>query len=181
MTNVTPYSALMQTEETRFNSAVSESMVQKMAGAVNFLTLNSGPFPEFHIDNYSSLTAPVPAIGGLYYCFQDAIINNVFAYVKVPGNSGNTTMDVLASSAYGSPFVSIFTASTGAPAFSYLTGNYPFVTAVNNIIFPNVRPPTLLNNPTIITAGSIIRCDLLSIQGGSPSGCGIVLQYLPTN
>jgi hypothetical protein len=175
MTAITPSRQLIQLEETRFRAAVSEATAQKIGGSVNFFLQQIYQQKEYFINgNYSSLSTPFSGIDGLQMFFNNATLTDAFLYIKTAGSSGNTSLDIKFATTPGGSFTSIFTTP---PSINYQAGNYAWCRVGTS--YANTTAPVFNSAATAMSAGSVIRCDVLSVQGGSPLACGIIIKHNP--
>ncbi len=173
MTDIVPSRQLIQTEETRFRAAVSEGTAQKMGGSMNFLLEELYEQKSWFINgNYSQLTTPFIGIDGMEFLFTNATLLDAFMFVKTAGSSGSTSLDIKYATTPGGSFTSIFSTP---PSINYQAGNFAWVYVGS--AFVHTTAPVI--GTTTLNAGSALRCDVLSTQGGLTLACGIVLRHQP--
>ena len=179
MTALTPARAILQQEETRYLAAVSESAMQRLGGAMNLIMEQEYQQKTWYVNgNISILSTPFYGIDGLEIVEFDCNLINAFMYVKTQGSSGSLTMDVKYCPAPGGAWTSIFstlpsisyqatTAADGNFAWVYLGSTFSYTTA-----------PVLA--VTSLPAGTVLRADILSNQGGAQYSCGLILSFQPS-
>ena len=175
MTAITPARSLMDIEELQSRAAVSEATAQKLGANVNFFLQEVYEQKAFYVNgNYSILSTPFLGIDGMEFFFTNASLIDAFMFVKTAGSSGSTSLDLKSCSAVGAPFVSVFSTP---PAINYQAGNYVWVNVGSSVA--NTTAPIFNSAATALSAGTALRCDILSVQGGTPLACGIVLRHQP--
>lgn len=165
----------IQIPETQFRAAVSESTWQKIGGSINFInTLQKYDKGFFVNGGYGVLSMPFLGLDGLFVIPDNFKITNVAMAVKTAGSSGSTTMDLKYATTPGGPFTSIFSTT---PSINYSAGNYSWCYTGSS--FANTTAPVLLT--TDLNAGAALRCDILSVMGGTPIGAFLTLYMQPMN
>lgn len=173
MTAVLPSRQILQYEETRFRAAVSEATAQKMSGSINFFLEEIYQEKQFFVNgNYSLLTTPFIGIDGFDFMFNDTTLYDAFMFIKTAGSSGDTSLDIKYATTPGGSFTSIFSTP---PSINYQAGNNFWV--YGGTSFVHTTAPVL--GVTQLAAGTALRCDILSSQGGTPLACGIILRHQP--
>lgn len=171
MTQVAPVLTILQQEELRFRAAVSEATGQRIGAAVNFIQQNVYQVKQFFVNgNYNLLTLPFTGIDGLEFFFNNATLVDAALVVKTAGSSGNTSFDLKYATTPGGSFTSIFSTP---PSINYQAGNYAWCRVGTS--FPNTVAP-IISVPSM-PAGSVIRADILSAQGGTPFGAFLILRF----
>lgn len=127
---------------------------------------------------YAGLTVPVLEIDGLRFFNYNATIVNVWAYIVTPGASGTTTIDLKVATSPGGAFSSIFTTK---PAFTSAAVANSYVDA-NGVVSPGTGVTAPVLATTSIAAGSAMKFDLTSVQGGAAAkDVGIIVQFMQRN
>lgn len=122
--------------------------------------------------NYGFLTTPSNQIDGLRFINSNIQILNAWAWIKSPGSSGTTTMDIKMVAAPGGTFVSIFST---LPSFASTAGSAAYVDA-NGVVSPGTGVTAPALSITSIPAGSALRLDLTATMV-DPDSCGITIVY----
>lgn len=175
MTNITPSRELIQVEETRFRAAVSEAMAQKLGGSMNYILEEIYEQKSWFINgNYSILSTPFLGIDGMEFFFTNAALIDAFMFVKTAGSGGTTSLDIKYATTPGGSFTSVFTTP---PAINYQAGNFVWVNVGSSLA--NTTAPVFSSAATALNLGTALRCDILSVQSGTPLACGIVLRHQP--
>jgi hypothetical protein len=174
MADLTPSRKNLQVEETRFRSAVSESIVQKAGSSINFINERQHSEKQFFINgNYSAISLPFIAIDGYTFFQFDAEIIDVWMFIQFAGSGGTTELDIKRATTPGGSFSSIFSTT---PKISSLAGDGIWIHVGSS--FPNTTAPVLALSQ--VNAGDALRCDLIQAQSGATvNGCGIVVHYRP--
>ena len=174
MTDITPSRQIIQYEETRFRAAVSEATAQKIGGSINFFLENVYEQKSWFLNGqYNVLSIPFVGIDGMEFMFTNALLIDAFMFVRTAGSGGNTSLDLKYATTPGGSFTSIFSTP---PSINYQAGNFTWVNVGSSV--PNTTAPVL--GTTLLTAGTAMRCDILSAQSGAALACGIVLRHQPT-
>ena len=165
----------VQTEESRFRSAVSESLAQKLGSSINFINTYQ-KYDKIFIANgkYNTLSIPFNAIDGIFVLPDDAEITNAQMFIRQAGSGGSTELDIKYATSPGGTWTSIFSTK---PAISYAAGDFSWV--YNGSSFANTTAPIL--SVTQLQAGWALRCDILTAQSGDARGTGVVLYMRPSN
>lgn len=175
MSDLSPVRKNVQVEESRFRSAVSEAVVQKVGSAINFINDFQKFDKQFFLNGaYYTLPTPFLGVDGLTYIPNNARITDVFMFARKAGSGGSTTLDLKFTATPGGTFTSIFSTQ---PRISYAAGDFSFCYTGSS--FSNTTAPVLSTN--LLAAGSVVRMDLMGSQTGAPAGCGIVLFMQPSN
>jgi hypothetical protein len=174
----------------QFLSAVSENLIQALAGENNFINYFQYEVKAFFLNGpyYNASPIPQQATDGLAIFEFNSQIIDVWMFNNVAGTSGATELDLLISTTSGGAFTSIFNVQ---PQITYQAPNYTWVGAPNPTLIGNqYNPPTyivpsytvqpVLNSSitNFIPAQSAIRCDLLSVMQGAEN-CGILIHWRP--
>jgi len=173
MTDLSDERALIQTEETSFRFAVSESLAQKLGKSANFILNRNYQEKAFRINGgYNTLTLPFNQIDGYAFFQYNALILDAWLYVQTAGSGGTTELDIKLATSSGGAFSTIFSTT---PKITSAAGNNKFI-HVGSVI-ANTTAPVL--STTNVDAGSAIRCDIIAAQTGTVDGCGLVIHYRP--
>jgi hypothetical protein len=176
-TLVTPARKLIYTIGAQFRSAVSEELIQRLAGVSNFINLYQHSEKQFFINGaYPNAPYPVTGVDGLAVFEFDAEIIDVWMFNMVAGAGGQTELDLKVSPTPGSPFVSIFSTT---PKISSLAGNQVWVGAPGGAYVPPANTTAPVISTVNVDAGSAIRLDLLDSQGPGAENCGLIVHYRP--
>lgn len=127
---------------------------------------------RFQVNGPYNVLSSTTGADGIYILNEDVQIVSVRCYVQIAGSSGSTGFNLLYAPPNSTSFSSLFSniASIGSAA-----GNYAHI--ANGESKANMTAPVLVSSPIIIQSGGILRWDITSVQGGSPSGCGIFVYY----
>lgn len=173
MTEITPARVMIEIEQTRFRSAVSEALMQSVGASINFInTYEKFDKAWFINGKYNALTIPFDAIDGITFVPDNAVITNAFMFVHTAGSGGSTTLDIKYATAPGGSWTTIFTTK---PSISSAAGSFAW--CYTGSAFSNTTAPVL--SVTNLTAGWGLRCDITAAQTGSVAGCGLVLFLRP--
>lgn len=167
------FPGLITVEETQFKAAVSEYTAQRMGEFFNWLATKEHSEKQFFINGTYKSPAVVSAVDGMAFFQFDAEIIDAWMFSVIPGSSGTTQIDVKITPAPASAFTSIFSTlpsiNSSAPPNSYIHVGSSLTGCV---------APVFSSSPLLVTAGSAIRCDLLSSMVAAQN-TGIVVHYRP--
>lgn len=173
MSDVTPLKRNIQVEESRFKFAVSESMIQKTAGSINFINYYQHSEKQFFANGKYNLAGfPQTTVDGFTFFQYNAEIIDAWMYIQTAGSSGTTELDVKYASTPGGAFTSIFSTT---PKISYAAGDNVWIHVGSALA--NTTAPVL--STTNVDAGWALKFDIVQGQSGSAIGTGIVLHYKP--
>ena len=191
MADVTPQRNNIPQAGAQFLSAVSENLVQAVAGETNFINYYQLDEKRFVANgNYSTAVLPFLGFDGMSpFEFKSQIVD-AWLVICGAGSSGTTEVDIKLATTPGGTFTSIFTQT---PTITWQAGSYTWVGCVTPAIVgtayspsPAYAPPAntragILNRTItdVIPAWSAIRADLLQAQQGSPFTCELVIRYRP--
>lgn len=172
MADVPPLRRNIQTEESRFRFAVSESIIQKAAGSINFINDRQVLKRDLFLNGpYSIVATPQLGVDGLIVFEFDIKIINVFIFSLVPGASGTTELDLKRATSPGGAFSSIF--STTPKVSSTAAAN---IWAGAGDVVAGVTAPIL--STTDLDADDAVRLDLISAMSGGQNA-GLIMIYRP--
>lgn len=172
-------------------SAVSENLIQALGGENNFINYFQIMDKRFNFNgNYGSAALPITAADGLDVFEFNSQIVDVWLFVRVPGASGTTEIDIEVAATPAGPWTSIFNV---LPSISFNAGSYVWVGSVNpSLIGPQYNPSPSYSVPANTVAGvlnssitnaipawSAIRCNLITGQSSTADGCGVLVRYRP--
>ena len=173
MTDVADERRLIQVEESRFKFAVSESMIQKIAGSTNFILNRNHQEKQFFANGvYNGYGLPQTFVDGFTFFQYDAEIIDVWAYVQTAGSSGTTELDIKYATTPGGVFTSIFSTT---PKITSAAGSNVWVNVGS--VLANTTAPVLA--VTDVDAGWALRFDIIDAQAGSVYSTGVVVHYRP--
>lgn len=189
MSDLIPVRNNVQTQGAQFLSAVSENLIQTMAGASNFNNYFNYGQKDFFFNGFYSTAPSYPQYGvdGFEFTEFPTQIIDVWLFGQIAGSSGTTEVDIQVTPTSGGSWTSIFTTT---PKISYLAGNDAFVGSVNpSIIGQQYTPSPPYVVPTNVTQGvlnaavttriaawSAMRCVLVQAQTGASNG-GCIIHY----
>ena len=163
-------------EGSQFRSAISEDLLQRFGGAINFI--NSYQYYQFYfgmMGPYSFLTVPATGVGTLEVFDQNASIVNIWVYSGTAGSSGTTTVDIQKAAVNSSTYTSIFS-------------TLPSVTsaAASGVVFDangTASLPTGCTRPVLSTVnfnvGDKLQFNVNSVMGGSPRDLQVQIFWRP--
>lgn len=177
MSNFPPSRLQIQTEALLTRDPVSESLMQPIAGSVNSILLYNYVAPTWKINgSYKGQANKINAPDLFYRWNFNAQIINVVVFNADPGNSGVTEVDIKTANTPGGVFTSIFSTTpkvNSAAAQNVWCGIGETVTGMT--------APVLTSSPgnLNVTAGDVMRMDLLQTMGGNPKGIQVSIYWLP--
>lgn len=189
-TLVTPSRTLVYTPGAQFRSAVSEELIQRLAGLENFISLYQHSEKQFFLNgDYSRVAVPQTAADGLAVFEFDATIIDVWMFNIVAGSAGTTELDVKIATTSGGAFTSIFSTTpkiTSAAGNNAWVGNPSVWTSGAAVQDGTYTVPTGCTRPVLSGGGqtldvnkySAIRLDLISAQTNAQN-CGLLIHYRP--
>lgn len=179
MAEITAARNLIQSEETAYRAAVSESTLTKVGAHLNFVSHYQYDTKAWFFNGPYSNGGAQTNIDGPHIMLFDMEIVGCAAYVFNAGSSGTTTFDIKRRTASGGAGVSIFSTP---PAILYTAGNNVWVERrlqPTNVIIENPAGTTApVLSTTSLDAGDMLTFDLTGVQTGS-SNCGIILYVRP--
>lgn len=173
---VEPERRILHKEGVRAGGSVSTALLYAFAAMANFLNLNHRETKDFVIGgNYTVFNLPFLAIDGSRAFDTKSEIANIWVFNRVKGTSGTTELDIKWKAKNGTDWVSIFAGGGVTPKISSTANNYDGV-EIGDVKTGFVAPVPV---KTTFDAGDMIRVDLISVMGGAPSGCNLVVSYRP--
>jgi hypothetical protein len=189
-TPVTPSRTLVYSPGAQFKSAVSENLIQRIAGLQNFISLYQHSEKQFFLNGpYSILAPPLVGMDGLAVFEFDATIIDVWMFNLVAGSAGTTELDLKISTASGGSFTSIFSTTpkiTSAAGNNAWVGNPSVWTSGVAVQDGTYTVPTGCTRPVLTGGGqtlnvnkhTAIRLDILQAQTDGQN-CGLLVHYYP--
>lgn len=121
----------------------------------------------------SADTFPIAAIDGLTVLPYNIIITNIFLYNVVAGTGGSTSMRLYKKDVVGAAYTNLFSTD---PAITSAAVADAWIGVGETVA--GCTAPVLNGSSQLITAKSILKCDLQSAMTGAPEDCGLVVHYL---
>lgn len=192
MSDLPPSRINSQEQGVQFLGAVSEDLLQTLAGAQNFNNYFTYSTKSFFLNgDYSTAAPPFVNADGFQVFEFDCQIIDVWMFNLTAGSSGTTELDIKIANSSGGSFTSIFTTT---PKIAFNAGNYAWVGAVNPSLIgsqynpsPSYVAPTNTTAPVlnasitnVIPRWSGIRCDMIQSQA-NPAGCGLLVHFRNIN
>lgn len=190
MADLTPAKANIQTEEARFRYAVSESLMQKVGAATNFINKRQYDVKDFRLNGpYDIVAAPQNAVDGIYIFPFDCEIINIAIYNFVPGASGTTELDIKKCASSTASWSTIFTTTPKITSAAVdVDGSYGLSYDITDEddgqSWAAATPGTgvtlgvLSSVPFNISAGEAIRMDKIQHMTGAQN-CGLLIYFRP--
>lgn len=122
--------------------------------------------------NYGSLSLPSNQIDGLRFFNFNAAIINAWAWIKSPGASGTTIVDIKYASAPGGSFASIFSTT---PKFAS-TASASSYTDSTGVVSPGTGVTAGVLSTTSVAAGGALRMDITGAMV-NPDSIGVTILY----
>ena len=189
-TLVTPTRTLVYTPGAQFRSAVSEDLIQRIAGLQNFISLYQHSEKQFFLNgDYSRVAIPQTGADGLTVFEFDATIIDVWMFNLVAGSAGTTELDIKMATTSGGAFSSIFSTTpkiTSAAGNNAWVGNPSVWTTGSAVQDATYTVPTGCTRPVLSGGGqtlnvdkySALRLDILQAQTNGQN-CGLLVHYIP--
>lgn len=182
MSDIAPQRRMIQVEETKYKSAVSEFTWQKIGGAINMINTYQTIKLQFGITKadsnsgsptYNVISTPYSDFGFKETFPFNAEIVGANIYHGTAGSSGTSELDIKWAAVNSGSYSTIF--STTPKVASTAASEVAFDT------FGNATTPTGCTVPvfskTVFAAGDKLRCDVLQVMGGTPNGFIIDIFY----
>ena len=178
MADVTPARSNLLVEEVSYRSAVSEALLTKTGGAVNFINDRQHLLYQFNINGPYTAGGGQTGIDGGFGCLFDIEITGMMVFSLVAGSGGTTAMDIHRFTSSGTDTGTIFSTP---PSITSAAGNNAY--AIRDLVTPQDFTATGITLPsfnvTDLDAGDFLRFDLDTAMTGDPENCGLVLYYRP--
>jgi len=169
---------MIESEETKFRYAGSESIMQKMGKSINFINTYQFDTWMFPLNGpYDIVSDPQLSAAGLYIVPTGISLEifDVAMWNVVAGTSGTTELDVLYTLTSGGSFTSIFTTT---PKIAFGAGDNAYVQTGGS--GTGLTAPVLTSTPLTIPSGAALRLDKLSSQVGGENA-GLTLFFRPVS
>lgn len=154
-------------------STVDDVTLKTTSGVLS--TKNDYITAEFKLNGNYARLAGTNNLDGLCFFTYDADIINLWAYIKTPGSSGTTELDVKKCNAPGGSFTSLFTTT---PKFASTAGTDAYVDTLGTVSAgTGVTRPVF--QTSLVVAGGALRFDLITSMAGTPADCGVIIQFRP--
>lgn len=127
---------------------------------------------EFKANGNYAFASPANNVDGLCFFNYNATIVNAWAWIKTPGASGTTTVDLKIATAPGGGFTTIFSTK---PAFASTAGTDAYADC-QGVVTPGTGVTAGVLSTTSITAGTAMRFDITGSMV-NPDSCGITVQF----
>lgn len=170
MALITDARKLIDQNDVKYRSSVSESAWTKIGGMINFIANRNHQEKQFFLNGPYLVGTK---LDGLTVFNFDATIINVYAFNIVAGLSGVTEFDIKIKPQTSGSFTSIFATR---PVISYLTGGPVWVGVGDSIA--NTTAPVLTSSPLNVNRGDALVLDLLQAQVRAQN-CGVLVHYRP--
>ena len=190
MAVVTPSRSLVYSQSATFRAAVSENLIQSIAGMQNFISLYQHSEKQFFLNGpYSIIAPPRTAMDGLAVFEFDATIIDVWMFNITAGSAGTTELDLKIATSSGGAFTSIFSVTpkiTSAAGSNAWVGNPSIWTSGTAVADGSYTVPTGCTQGVFtgaartinVTKYTAIRLDILQAQTGGQN-CGLLVHYYP--
>jgi hypothetical protein len=173
MAELTALRRNIQIEEARFRFAVSESWAQKLGGSINFINNYHHAVKEWNINGvYGAMSLPFLGIDGFHPVLYDLEILSIFMFCQTAGSGGTTEIDIKKGTTSGGSFSTIFSTT---PKIASTAGSNSWIQTGGS--GSGLTAPVLISSN--LSAGDVLRCDLVAAQSGEPNGTGLVILHRP--
>jgi hypothetical protein len=165
---------LIQTEETRYRSSVSEWFLQKLAATHNFISKRQHDKRDLFANGRYNIMSSYPQLGvdGLIIFEYDVEIINLYIWNGIAGSSGTTEIDIKWKPQSSGAYQTMFSTT---PKITSTAANYSICGVGDTIT--GFTAPVLLK--TEFDAKDVLRMDILGCMSGNVEGCGIIIHYRP--
>jgi hypothetical protein len=179
MTDVTEQRINLQSEETDYKSAVSESLLTRTAAAINFINKRQHDTKQFDLNGLYSKGVSTFAKDGIFPCLFDLEIVGISMFNRRVGTSGTTTLDLLWYSDSGTEEGTIFSTK---PAMDTNVGNNAyfirnFLTATT-VTAPGSGATIPVLSKTNFNAGDMIQLKIDAAMAGAED-CSLLIHFRP--
>ena len=182
MTDVVPSRQIVQQEEVRYRSAISEFTAFKLAQLNNHNAKKLYSIHSWHLNGFYALASGSTGPDGIFFLNHDIRIVGIGVYVNQVGSSLTTTIDIHKLTGGGVDAGTIFTTKpevdTTAASGSYTHVRYDSETNAEDIL----QLPTGHTKPVFsgfdFLAGEALRFDIDTAMLGS-EGFQVSLMYIP--
>lgn len=182
MTDVVPSRQIIQQEEVRYRSAVSEFVAFKIAQLNNHNAKKLYSIHSWHLNGFYALAAGSTGPDGVFFLNHDIRVVGIAFYVNQVGASLTTVVDVHKLTDGGVDAGTIFTTkpevSTAAASGSYAHIRYDSESNAETVL----QLPTGFTKPILsgyeFLAGEALRFDIDTAMLGS-EGFQFSLMYIP--
>jgi hypothetical protein len=175
----------VQVEETAYKAAVSESTWNKIGGSINFINERQTMKYEFGIlkgmtgttaATYAGTSTPFTDFGTQEIFPYAAEIIAVVCYHGDAGSSGTTEIDLKWQPVNStSSFATIFTTT---PKVTSSAASERYWDSLGNNTTPTGCTAPVLSKTTF-AAGDKVRCDIVSVMGGTPNAFTVTIYFRP--
>jgi hypothetical protein len=180
MTDITDFRANVQVEETKYKATVSETTLQKMGAATNFVNNRQYDLHSFNLNGAYQLGVGSTGVDGLYPLVINMELVAVTVYSIDAGVSGTTTFDIHWLNSSGVDQGSIFSTkpsiSSAAPNNAY--GIKGLITEIPDFGGTGITLPVL--SKTQFDQGNALRFDIDAAMS-SAQNAGLTFHFRPRN
>jgi hypothetical protein len=180
MAEITPARENLLVEETQYRSAVSEALLQKTGGSINFINNFQYDTHAFKLNGSYASGQGSTGTDGIFIVRYRMEIIAISAYSQTAGSSGTTTLDVHYLTA---PNVDAGTIFSVKPSFDSTSGNNAYMLH-DTLTDTDIVTGTGITNPVlsqkIFEVGEALRLDLDSAMVGG-TDCGLNIHFRPVN
>ena len=164
MSDITPERKMIQQEETKPQAAVTESVLSRVGGGINFINTRHVYQHDWNLNGqYSSILITQGMDSIITYPFAFEIADVALIVGAQNGSSGQAEVDIKWRPENSGSFQSIFSTT---PKFTYQAS--PFSQVRIGLAVPFMTTPTL--SKTTFSAYDQIRMDLLTAPSGDVEG-----------
>ena len=175
MADIVSERKMIQQEETAADAALTESVLSRLGGGINFINTRHLYTQKFNVNGvYANATPSLGIDGDFTYPFNFEIISVRVKIGNAQGTSGTSEVDLKWRSENSGTYTSIFSTTPKWDSTAAVES-----TIRNGITATGWTPPVL--SKTTFNAYDSIRLDLLTSQLGSPNGFQVTIFVLPIN
>lgn len=127
---------------------------------------------EFKLNGYYSQAGVSTVHDGVFVVPYNCILKDVIMYHGNAGSSGSTSLRIRTKPQSSGAWTSIFTVN---PSIAYTAGSWVWAGIGDTVT--GITPAQLTTPNLSLNAKDGLICDVMSVQGGSPTNCGIVLVF----
>lgn len=180
MAEILPSRSNLLVEETQYRSAVSEALLQKTGGSINFINTYQYDTQSFKLNGSYSNGQGSTGTDGIFVVRYRMEIIAISAYSQTVGSSGSTVLDVHYLTGPGVDAGTIFSVK---PSFDFTSSNNSYMLH-DAIVDTDIVTGTGITNPVlsqkIFEVGDALRLDLDSAMVGG-TDCGLNIHFRPIN
>lgn len=174
MTAVPSSEQITQLEEVTTRNPVSEALMQKFGGVLNFFLSWIHVEVRFNMNGPYRTFAGKEGIDGVFRFPRKAKIIAIEVTNREAGTAGDTEIDLKTTSNPQGVWATIFSTK---PKINFTALSWAFANLSTNA--SGTTKPVLITTPFNVNAGDYLRMDNISVMDGSPKDFSVSVVYSP--